>query len=277
MYKRTELVMQKMNILDRLCRKWLTRKGYRVLQPDDGSGGIAANGMQLYPDTLSDPSEYSFPDDLYRLLRPWNSSNFKALLTPQITENTMLNSLKLYILYSFAMWAVHQQGDFLEAGVHNGGSARLLLNVLQSQQSASQLWLLDTFKGYSCPSLSRDGSHAKEGDCRGLPRHYVEQLLNDGANQTHFIEGAIPGTLPQVSARDLTFAHIDVNLYEPTLAVTEFCLERLTSGGIIVFDDYGWPATYGARTAIDEACRKFSQTVISVPESTQAFLVKTHA
>jgi len=101
--------------------------------------------------------------------------------------------------------------------------------------------------------------------------------LQDGGSCVRFVEGAIPGTLTQVQTQELAFSHIDVNLYEPTLTATEFCLERTVPGGILVFDDYGWPATYGARMAIDEACRKFSQSVISVPETSQAFVIKAHS
>ncbi len=51
-------------------------------------------------------------------------------------------------------------------------------------------------------------------------------------------------------------------------------LERMADGGVVLFDDYGWPATFGARAAIDEVCREFGQTIISIPESTQAFVLK---
>jgi hypothetical protein len=64
-------------------------------------------------------------------------------------------------------------------------------------------------------------------------------------------------------------------LYEPTLTASDFVLQRLTNGGIILFDDYCWPATYGARRAIEELCAGNRQEVICVPESTQAFLIKT--
>jgi len=65
-----------------------------------------------------------------------------------------------------------------------------------------------------------------------------------------------------------------VNLHQPTRAATEFCWDRLVPGGIMVFDDYGWPATFGARTAIDEVCAARGAEVICLPETTQAFLIK---
>jgi hypothetical protein len=102
----------------------------------------------------------------------------------------------------------------------------------------------------------------------------VARLLANPTVEVNLIAGLIPGTLEQVKADVLCFAHIDVNLYEPTLAATEFCLQRVGKGGVILFDDYGWPATYGARQAIDEVCARHHQQVICVPESTQAFLIR---
>lgn len=136
------------------------------------------------------------------------------------------------------------------------------------------MWLLDTFAGYQKVDSSKDGQHMHLNDCRCSSQEEVKRLLADQAPDVHIIQGLIPHTLEQVTADKLCFAHIDVNLYEPTLTASNFVLERLVHGGIILFDDYCWPATYGARRAIDEVCAKHHQDIICVPESTQAFLIR---
>lgn len=258
-----------MRFIDRLCGHWLRQRGFQI---------VAAPAGQVFAEGISNPAEYAGPADFSRYFRPWDvQSELNGWREPKVVDNTMLSPIKLYYLRALAAHACGLTGDFLEAGVHNGGSARLLLNVMQEYKSTKRIWLLDTFQGYSKPSPERDGCHVKERDCGGRPRSYVEQLLQDGGSRVRFVEGAIPGTLTQVQTQELAFSHIDVNLYEPTLTAMEFCLERTVPGGILVFDDYGWPATYGARMAIDEACRKFSQSVISVPETSQAFVIKAHS
>lgn len=99
-------------------------------------------------------------------------------------------------------------------------------------------------------------------------------MLENPEVNVQLIEGVIPETLARVSASTICFAHIDVNLYEPTRAATAFCLERMPRGGMMVFDDYNWPSTYGARRAIDEAVANFGQQVMALPESTQAILIR---
>src|SRR5471032_2514837 len=66
------------------------------------------------------------------------------------------------------------------------------------------------------------------------------------------------GWIPQVFAtlpeRDWAFVHLDVTLYEPTLAALEYFYPRLNAGGVIVCD--GSIFCPGAKKAWDEFCAK---------------------
>jgi O-methyltransferase len=186
----------------------------------------------------------------------------------------MLSRQKLYLMMKLLSQAIKLPGDVLEAGAGSGGSARLMVNCLADSKITKHMWLLDTFAGYQKVDTSKDGQHVHLNDCKCSSKEEVERLLTDQAATVHIIQGLIPGTLEQVKADKLCFAHIDVNLYEPTLTATDFVLRRLVHGGIVLFDDYCWPATYGARRAIDEVCANHRQEIICVPESTQAFLIK---
>ena len=226
------------------------------------------------PDALPDPESYFGPEDFSRLYRPWRASEAASYLTPEVLANTMLSRQKLYFLNKMLQGALSLEGDIFEAGTGSGGSSKLMLNAQHRHGTAKPMWLLDTFEGYQKVDPARDGAHVAVNQCRCRSFEEVQQLLADNRIHCHLIKGLIPETLKQVQAQKLCFAHIDVNLHEPTYAATEFCLERMVAGGVIVFDDYCWPLTYGARAAIDEVCAQFRQQVVSLPESTQAFLVK---
>jgi len=230
---------------------------------------------QIIPEIVPDPDLYVGPEDFSRLFRPWRGEEFSRILTPQITGNTMLSRQKLYLLLHLCRQTLNVEGDVFEAGVASGGSARLMLDCLIGHQVRKTAWLLDTFEGYQNVDKCRDGAHVRLNQCRGNSLDEVARLLANDSVPVKLIKGLIPATLAEVKTARISFAHIDVNLYEPTLAATEFCLQRLVPGGIMVFDDYCWPATYGARKAIDEACGAVGQTVICVPESTQAFLIRS--
>jgi hypothetical protein len=257
-----------MNVFFRLMQIPLARLGYQI---------TPFNRRQIIPEIIPDPKLYAGPEDFNRLFRPWLGEEFGRVLTPQITSNTMLSRQKLYWLLNLCRQTLKLDGDIFEAGVASGGSARLLLDCLAGCEVRKTMWLLDTFEGYQKIDRERDGAHVEIAQCRGNSKEEVERLLANDTVAVRLVKGMIPATLAEVHTNKLAFAHIDVNLYEPTLAAAEFCLQRLLPGGIMLFDDYCWPAAYGARKAIDEACKKAGQAVICVPESTQAFLIQPTA
>lgn len=249
----------------RVCEPVFQRLGY-TLQP--------FNRRQLVPEHVPDAELYTRPEDLSRLYRPWRDPRQTAWLTPEVEQNTMLSRQKLYLLRKLLLATLGVPGDVFEAGAGSGGSTRLMLDTLAAAGSGKAIWTLDTFAGYQKVDRAHDGAHVAIADCRCAGVDDVRRLLASPAVPVHVVQGLIPGTLAEVAAEAIAFAHVDVNLYEPTLAATAFVLERMPPGGIVVFDDYNWPATYGARAAIDEACGRFGQEVIAVPESTQAFVLR---
>ena len=228
---------------------------------------------QVIPDPLPDDALYTGPEDFNRLFRPWRDPALDRWLTPAVLGHTMLSRQKLYTLMQCVRLTRGVEGDLFEAGTGSGGAARLMLDVSRELGLHRKGWFLDTFAGYQKIDTV-DGTHVAIEQCRLAPRDQVVELLRDPAAEVHVIAGLIPATLAEVHTATLAFAHIDVNLHEPTATATAFCLERLARGGIMVFDDYNWPACYAARQAIDDACRRFGQEVISLPESTQALLFK---
>lgn len=232
------------------------------------------NSSQVIPPNIGDVSLYTGPEDFSRLFRPWRGGEHDRIFGPEILSNSMLSRQKLYFLLKLLKQSLPLAGDVFEAGVGSGGSARLMLSCLLEANQTKRMWLLDTFEGYQKIDRTRDGEHVQLNQCKCNSKEEVERLLANDSVKIHILKGLIPATLEKIETNQLCFAHIDVNLYEPTLEATDFCLERLVQGGIVVFDDYCWPATYAARQAIDEVCERRRQEVICVPESTQAFLIK---
>lgn len=244
----------------------------RLLRP--AGWEIVRRPDQVIPPDLPDAAAYTGPEDHARLFRPWLAADFTRWLTPAVTGNTMLSRQKLYLLSRMVEQTLDVPGDLFEAGAGSGGSGRLMLDILRARGVRKRLWLLDTFAGYQKVDADRDGTHMRVNDCRCAGVDEVRALLANDTHEVRLVPGLIPGTLAEVTSDALSFAHIDVNLYEPTRAALEFVLDRLQPGGVVVFDDYNWPATVGARRAIDEVCAARGRTVVSVPESTQAFLLQ---
>jgi hypothetical protein len=66
------------------------------------------------------------------------------------------------------------------------------------------------------------------------------------------MRGWIPSRFAEVAEKKFSFVHIDVDLEKPTRDSLEFFYPRLSDGGILLCDDYGFDTCPGVTAAIDE-------------------------
>lgn len=163
-----------------------------------------------------------------------------------IKPRVQLKAARVKSLYDYAL-AAPDTGEFWECGVYLGGSARLLAEILRPYPQP--LRLFDTYEGF--PSVSdKDGGYPKLGMFKDTSVESVRDFVAAEFATLH--AGIIPNTFAGLESSRIAFAHIDVDLYEPTKAALEFILPRMVENGIIVIDDYSDPHWPGVATAVDE-------------------------
>ena len=141
-------------------------------------------------------------------------------------------------------------GDFLELGVFKGFSAYLMLEYGSKPRKYIGF---DTFSGLSKPIPVIDGSHWIKGDL-AFSKLEAHAKLKQFGDRVTLIQGEIPEIFLIESLHDRKFAlvHIDLDLYEPTKNALEFGWLRLSNGGSLICDDYGFGTCPGATKAVDE-------------------------
>lgn len=190
--------------------------------------------------------------------------------------------LARYFLYSLAL-----DGARAECGVFSGASALLMCRSASThvaEYDGAGLHLIDSFAGIS-PPQEEDLIAVRADDGRGVvmkpgfdggafasPLELVKHTLRE------FPAVAIhPGWIPEVFAElpetRWCFVHLDVDLYEPTLACLDYFYSRLLVGGLIICDDYGAPLFPGARRAWDEFCARYDLPFI-VLDTGQSVILK---
>jgi len=109
---------------------------------------------------------------------------------------------------------------------------------------------------YSTPSMEclklnqKKDSHQK-GDFEDTSFSAVKARVGRD-DIVRFHQGFIPETFTGLEESKISFAHVDVDIYRSVLDCCEFIMQRLTPGGFVVFDDYGFPSCPGAKEAVDE-------------------------
>lgn len=152
-----------------------------------------------------------------------------------------------YLLDQMLRVAVRAEGDMAECGVYKGASAWLMCR--RAAPVRKRVHLFDSFAGLSRPK-DVDGRYWTEGDLTA-GEEYVHRNLSDYDNYvTH--PGWIPDRFADVENERFCFVHVDVDLYEPTRDSVSFFYPRLSPGGVMLFDDYGYETCPGAKKAIDD-------------------------
>jgi O-methyltransferase len=148
------------------------------------------------------------------------------------SERTILFSpAELWMLRELARAQKYHGGCFAEVGVFRGISAEA---ICQAKLPETEFYLFDTFEGLPRPGKldlrfnERMFSVSEEMVCARLKRYSGWTIL----------KGLFPGTAQAVESNKFSFVHLDVDLYESTLAGLEFFWPRMLEGGILVSHDY---------------------------------------
>jgi hypothetical protein len=182
---------------------------------------------------------------------------------------------RCYTLLASARSVRDIEGDFAECGSRYGKSSRFLLSGA-GPQSAKRLFIFDSFEGLSDPGAddtkSGGGSAWAKGDL-AVAEDIVRRNLSDFGGRVALYKGWIPDRFGEVETERFSLVHVDVDLYEPTMAAVEFFYPRVNSGGVILCDDYGSADCPGAKKAIDEFFADKPENVIGLT-SGQSIVIK---
>lgn len=194
---------------------------------------------------------------------PWRSDHEFLELYKLAKPFTTLFQPRLYNLYCLANTVLGQTGDIFECGVYRGGSAFVLAELCRRHgTSPGRLHLFDTFGGMPVADLNLDGYLI--GSFSDTSLETVNELLSKNP-EINVHPGIIPETFKGLSETEIRFAHIDVDQYQSTKDCIEYIFPRLAKGGIMIIDDYGFPACYGAREAVDEYFKHTPEKPLALP------------
>jgi O-methyltransferase len=191
------------------------------------------------------------PDgDLYQpLFSPWLGQGEFRRYCDIAAPKTLVSPDRCYVLWTLLHQALSLPGDIWECGVYKGGTAAMMAAFLKDQRSSKKLYLFDTFAGM--PETNAEKDWHKKGDFSDTS---LEEVLRFIGHPERCIarQGVIPETFTGLESAAIAFAHIDVDIYQAILDCLQFIWPRLSLGGFMVFDDYGFPTCPGARAAVDE-------------------------
>ena len=207
------------------------------------------------PKTKPLPADYDDEaKEIIRAVRPW----------------TMTGADKIYALIQAVRYVARHRipGDVVECGVWRGGSMQAVARTLLSAGDTTRdLHLFDTYEGMP-PPTDRDVRRSDERtadellatESRDESKVWAVATLEDvkdgfsrlpyPAERVHFVKGKVEDTIPSHAPEQISILRLDTDWYESTKHELEHLYPRLSPGGVLLLDDYGY--WEGAREAVDE-------------------------
>lgn len=191
----------------------------------------------------TDGARRQLPDPIHL----WDDDPDFAPLFEAMSERTLVDRQRSYVLYRSAIQARVLDGQAAEVGVYKGGTALLLRETLSG--SGKVLHLFDTFEGMPETDAARDIHRAGDFDDTSLAS--VRAFVGDG-DDVEYHQGLFPSTATVIEPDRFALVHVDADIYSSVRACCEFFYPRLTPGAVLLFDDYGFRSCPGAMEAVDE-------------------------
>ncbi|GAB6853788.1 TylF/MycF/NovP-related O-methyltransferase [Asaia astilbis] len=178
--------------------------------------------------------------------------------------DSLLSSDEAFVLHELAHAQAVYEGDLAEFGVYRGASAELLCMV----KAHRTLHLFDTFEGLPAPK-GKEGKVFAKGEFHGSLESVRQKLA--GYENVAFHPGFFPDSASSLGDERYSFVHLDVDLYEATLAGLAYFYPRMIPGGIILTHDYS--IIDGVSQAFAEYLADKPEHVIELP-TTQAMIIR---
>jgi O-methyltransferase len=177
--------------------------------------------------------------------------------------------------FNTLVWAARQalgvSGDFVECGVYEGDMSWVLTEMLDLAAAGRRLHLFDTFSGFS-PSYSSEADYPDAPQFFAIadraykrPQIY-EHVQRRFASKPYVTihKGVVPETLSE-APNVISFLHLDMNSPGPERAALMVLYDRISPGGLIVFDDYGWSLFRKQKETVDEFIGGKGHTILELP------------
>jgi len=148
-------------------------------------------------------------------------------------------------------------GDFVEAGVWRGGACILAAAILKSRCIQDRVvWACDSFEGLPPPD-SRFPSDAKDWHHKIGPLAVSLEQVQENfrtydllSPEVKFLKGWFKDTLQNAPIERIAVLRVDGDMYESTLDVLNALYSKVSSGGVVIIDDYN--SVRGCQTATND-------------------------
>ena len=213
----------------------------------------------------------------------------------KILSLTMVSDENIEFLISAIRYVKKNKikGYYVETGIWKGGLSILsYLTFTNKNKNKMKFFLFDTFEGMPKPSkydkkLNKDLSQVfdkwekkiktSEGwnlsPINEVQKNIIKLCGKKSLNDFNFIKGKVENTLKikKNLPKKICLLRLDTDFYNSTKAELDYLFNKVSKGGIIIFDDYSnW---LGAKKAIDDFLKNKKYLLCKIDNNSR-FIIK---
>lgn len=187
---------------------------------------------------------------------PWTLDRDFTESFAAIRDSTLLDVYRCYELWSLVDGVRSVPGCIVEVGVWRGGSGALLARRCRLSGIGDTVYLCDTFTGIVKATPDDAGYRGSEHADTSL-EHVKALLASLDLHNTKILKGVFPDeTAAAISGSAVRLCHVDVDVEACARDVFTWVWPRLSSGGVVVFDDYGFVSCPGVTRYVEQLARR---------------------
>jgi O-methyltransferase len=185
---------------------------------------------------------------------PWNLDYEFLKEYSKITGYTLVDKYRCFELWQLVgQCSKLDEGNIIEIGVWRGGTGALIAKKAKLSNIKEKVYLCDTFQGVV--KASKNDSSYLGGEHSDTNKEMVKNLLYNQMllDNVEILEGIFPEETED-KVKDLKFrlCHIDVDVYQSAKDIVDWVWDKMVSGGVIIFDDYGFNTCNGITKYVNE-------------------------
>ena len=206
--------------------------------------------------TVEDESRWRWDEDGMKTEHPphfVHDERFRRAYARAVQAGTFDYGVRwrVHTLLWAAELAARQEGAFVECGTARGYMASAICDYLD--WGDRPFYLLDTFASTDRPERPFYADAGPEP----VRKNFAEWP------SVRLVVGRVPDTFDRVDVDRVAFLHVDMNVPEPEEAAVRHFWPLMPSGGVIVFDDYGFASYPESRATADRLSRELGFSILA--------------
>jgi hypothetical protein len=146
------------------------------------------------------------------------------------------------------------EGSLVECGFGKGKTANIFTDfMLDGTIQKRTMYLYDSFEGFPAPSKEDESKRNPQKGEWAVPIEEANKVKEKANVPVEVVKGYFEDTIKDYNGGPIAVLHIDCDLYQSYKTVLETLYDKVVTGGLIMFDEYGegkkWP---GGVQAINE-------------------------